>query len=107
MISQINPVVTVLDLAKRSPNREICGAIDSDGKVIPLRNTSKTPDTFVFHKGDWFSLLNSGVRIQCLYHSHIAGTPDPSPLDLESQKKHKFDLLIVTSDDWRYIPYES
>lgn len=95
------------NLAKASPGKEICGAVLNDLTVVQITNVSAAPDHFVFEKSDWFRLLNSKACISYLYHSHLTGCPNPSEPDLESQKKHKYPLIIVTPDAWRVVPYES
>lgn len=94
------------ELAGKSLRKEICGLVDEQGSIVPIRNVSSNPDEFVFHKADYGRFLGSGLKIAYLYHSHLTGCPEPSTPDRASQQKHKFDLLIVTPTSWRYIPYE-
>ena len=86
-------------------NKEICGLVLEDLSILPIQNISNNPNHFVFNRREWFALLNSGVGILCIYHTHLNNDPTPSTVDLACQKNIKLDFLIVTPSKWSYTPY--
>ena len=102
-------ISTVQDMARKSPNREICGVIDSTGGIHPITNVASADGDFVFDKREYFSLLNAlskeGKEVKAIYHSHPFTPPLPSPADLACQKNIKKDFLIVSFDTHTWVPY--
>lgn len=90
-------------LAKNNQHIELCGCI-VDNRIVHIRNVSNNPNSsFIFDKKEWLSLLNSKVLVQAIWHTHPKNNPEPSSADLVSMHKLKYDYLIVTENDWRYL----
>lgn len=92
-------------MAARSPFQEICGLIDSTCEVYPVGNSSPSPgNSFSMHKGDYAEALGDiykkGRTLSWLYHSHTAGTSEPSGADLANFKSGFVNWLIVTQTDY-------
>jgi proteasome lid subunit RPN8/RPN11 len=85
--------------ASQSPNREVCGLIDSTGRVYPLRNTALQDHHFQMSKQEYGLAVNTikaaGNSITCVYHSHINGDATPSAADRLSQQALKIPYLII------------
>lgn len=97
-------------LAGRSPHKEICGLVDSEGDVYPILNVSLVPSDFVFSKSMYGRTLKKikelGRTIKCVYHSHLDGDPTPSSNDLNSMEICKLDYLIVAKDSYTYTRFK-
>lgn len=57
----------IISHAESSPDREICGGILKDGSVLPIENTSLSPDEF--EMGEEFEQYRP--RVAAIYHSHV------------------------------------
>jgi proteasome lid subunit RPN8/RPN11 len=86
-------------LAAKSPQREVCGLIDSTGRVYPILNTALQNNHFQMSKQEYGLAVNTikaaGNSITCVYHSHINGDATPSAADRLSQQALKIPYLII------------
>lgn len=96
-------LINKLQSYAKNCQKERCGVILKDDSIIEITNVSKTNDSFVFSKRQWLTLLNSGTEVKAIWHTHPGGSVEPSEADLKFMRSSKYDSLIVTVDDWRYI----
>lgn len=105
----VKVIERVMSLARQS-SREICGVIDDQGTVYPIRNVSNASNAFIMDKREYFRTLKTieevGATIECIYHSHVACPPTPSPADLAAVKRLRKSYLIVNSSTYEWVPYE-
>lgn len=97
---------TLLRLAAESPDQEVCGLIDSAGKVYPIRNVAaRGAYEFTFHKADYYQALNSisrdGLGVAAIYHSHPGNDTTPSGEDLATARKFALPMVIVSGPEMR------
>lgn len=96
----------IQQLAAASPQREICGVVDSTGVVHPIPNVSTVPTDFVFSRPGYGKVLKylqaEGRTITCVYHSHLNGDPTPSAHDCRSMRACGLDYLIVAGTNHSY-----
>ena len=92
--------------AGSSPNREICGVVDTQDNVYPIINVSTVPSDFVLSRSGYGRALRTikglGQVIKCVYHSHLNGDAAPSIHDLASSAASHYDYLIVAGDIHTY-----
>jgi proteasome lid subunit RPN8/RPN11 len=69
--------------------REIAGLLVDSGTflwLVEIRNTSKSPASFVLHRGDWAATERAskrlGFTIAGTFHSHIVSAPIPGEGDI-------------------------
>lgn len=96
------PYTELMQIARRSTCLEFCGVIVDDA-IVEIRNVSKDYNSFVFSKTEWLKILNSGVTIQAMWHTHPLGDLEPSTKDIEIAKKINCPSLIVTARGYRWI----
>ena len=80
--------------ALQNTNEEICGII-CNNKVIPLKNLSQNP-SYQFSINPLISLENN---IDCIYHSHVKSTCQPSKYDIVFQRQLAIPFLIYGLND--------
>lgn len=97
-------------IATRSPNREICGLIDSEEAVYPIVNVSTIPSDFIFSKAMYGRVLREiktlNREVKCVYHSHLNNDPTPTANDINSMHACKLDYLIVANNTHTYTRFE-
>lgn len=71
-------------MARRSPEREICGFILQDWAICPIDNIAEHDHNFKMSDQDIidFFTVNYGAVLG-MYHSHPSGREDPSEADIE------------------------
>jgi len=104
----LTTIKALQQLAAGSPNKEICGVVDTNGVVYPITNVAKVPGAcFVFSKREYFTLIKelqvSGLKLAFVYHSHPSGNPTPSEADMSFTKRSGIPQVIVTSTDFKVV----
>lgn len=109
MLSEI--LCYLYKLAQYSPNKEICGLVDSEGNIYPITNVSKIPSDFVLSRQGYGEALKAikdkNCTVEFVYHSHLNGDPTPSKNDLVSLNLCKHDYLIVANNKYTYTRYNN
>lgn len=83
----------------QSTSQELCGFIDDQGIVYPIKNVAETPlNSYEMDKEAMMKVIHSDTNIIGTYHSHPSGRPWPSVSDTES-----ITHLYQTGCPWRYF----
>lgn len=96
-------VQTLIVMCHKSPAREICGFITSQGVILPIENIADGSSEFEMDRNRWHEILTSdGVRVVGIYHSHPSGRPWPSTYDTQHfgylyRQGCQWDYYIVTN----------
>jgi proteasome lid subunit RPN8/RPN11 len=77
------------DVSRRAPE-EACGLVSGKNgrslSVYPIENILHSQSRFRMHPEQqvkaYFELLEKGLDLLAIYHSHPKGPPDPSPTDI-------------------------
>lgn len=94
----------LLDHARRSAPREACGIIAGRGQQVveihPITNAAADPQqTYVMDERELartlLSLEARGLSLLAFYHSHPAGEPIPSPVDVRYATYPDTPYLII------------
>lgn len=100
----------LVELEKESLSFEMCGIIDSNNVVHPITNDSKDPDSFIFNKREYFTLLSrllkEKTKVKATYHSHRGDDNTPSAADLSTIGIMKRSMVIISNGKVRCINYE-
>lgn len=81
-------------------NEEVCGII-CQNEVIPLENLSQNPK-YHFYISPLILIENN---IDCIYHSHVISTCQPSKCDITFQKQLAIPFLIygIHDDEFYFL----
>lgn len=94
-------------LAVYSPNKEVCGVVDTAGFIHQVTNDAKGNDCFLFNKLEYLRLLvslhKSDRAVFCIFHTHTSNSSTPSKADEDFAKRSKFPSLIVTKYEHRWV----
>lgn len=91
-----------LQLYAKNFKKERCGVVLSNDTIVEITNVSSDSNSFVFSKREWYRILEAGLTIKYVWHTHPS-TTDPSDADLNFIKKSGLPALIVTEYNWRWI----
>lgn len=95
-------------LVKQSPQKEICGIIDTNFNVYPITNVAKNATTcFIFSKREYFTLMKKfkeeGNKVLFIYHSHPSGYVVPSKADLDYTKRSGIPQIIISASSYTVV----
>ena len=97
----------LLQLARASPDEEICGLIAGDARGVtryfPIANVAadRVRRFELEPKGQIDALREMrrrGEELKAIYHSHPRGPAEPSRLDIERHEYPEAACLIITAD---------
>lgn len=82
---------------------EVCGVLTLN-KLYFLKNHSlDIKNEFVLCPSTYYSFYDS---ILCVFHSHVYGSPDMSPLDIDSAKNSLLPQLIYSKPENSFLYYD-
>jgi proteasome lid subunit RPN8/RPN11 len=104
-------LLLIQKLARQSPRKEICGLIDSEGGVFPVKNVSTDKHKFVMDRREYLKALidcrQQDLSVVAVYHSHLSADTSPSPADVKAIAACKLPGLIVSAatTNHTWVPY--
>ena len=89
----------LIDSAKASKDKEVCGFILSDGSVVSVTNVDPNPHKgFEMDKSEMMAVIKGNKPIVATYHSHPSGYKWPSEED-----GNNVSFLYKQGCPWRYL----
>lgn len=102
----------MIEHAQRERPLECCGLIVGRGReitrVVPMRNVDASPTRFTIDAREHIALRrrlrekSPGEEIVGVYHSHPAGPPCPSPLDIAEAFYPDWLYVVVGAESGRW-----
>jgi proteasome lid subunit RPN8/RPN11 len=97
-------LAAVLERARHSPEREVCGLLagppgEAPARHIPITNIAARPDRFDMDPAELIdafrAMRQAGEELIAIYHSHPFGPPAPSATDIaECQYPETVHLIV-------------